>query len=176
MYENPKCTHAFILHSFYMIKSLPIVSILYHFGSLMNFQIYTWDSLSFKPINHSTMVCYHQNRIWRTLELTLSFQTEQNIHKGVICQAFLWVFATNSSCHLRRVSFTIHERVQDIPKMEKRRVHRTRIFTQWSKGDPPSLLQGGIENTCLPMSTPSFEVAPKLRLYPKKPPKQRKPP
>ena len=70
-YENPKCTHAFILHSFPIIKSLPIVSILYPFGSLMNFRIYTRDSLSFKWISHLTMVCYHQNRIERTLGLTI---------------------------------------------------------------------------------------------------------
>ena len=69
-YEKPKCTHAFILHSFPMIKSLPKVSILYPFGPLMNFWIYTWDSLPFKPISHLTMVCYHQNLIRRTLGLT----------------------------------------------------------------------------------------------------------
>ena len=71
-YEKPKCTHAFILHSFPMIKSLPMVSILYPFSPLMNFQIYTWDSLPFKPISHLTMVCYHQNPIGRTLRLTIS--------------------------------------------------------------------------------------------------------
>ena len=71
-YEKPKCTHAFILHSFPMIKSLPMVSILYPFSPLMNFQIYTWDSLSFKPISYLTMVCYHQNPIGRTLGLTIS--------------------------------------------------------------------------------------------------------
>ena len=71
-YEKPKCTHAIILHSFPMIKSLPKVSILYPFGPLMNFQIYTWDSLPFKPISHLTMVCYHQNLIRRILGLTVS--------------------------------------------------------------------------------------------------------
>ena len=44
------------------------------------------------------------------------------------------------------------------------------------KSDPPSLLQRDIENTYLRPSAPSFEVVPKLRLYPKKLPKQRKPP
>ena len=34
------------------------------------------------------------------------------------------------------------------------------------KGDPSSLPQGGIENTYFPISTPSFEVVPTLRLYP----------
>ena len=38
---KPKCTHAFILHLFPMIKSLPNVLVLYPFGPLMNFQIYT---------------------------------------------------------------------------------------------------------------------------------------
>ena len=71
-YEKPKCTHAFILNLFPMIKSLPKVSILYLFGPLMNFQIYTRDSLPFKPISHLTMVCYHQNLIRRTLGLTIS--------------------------------------------------------------------------------------------------------
>ena len=33
----------------------------------------------------------------------LSFQTDQNIHKGVICHAFLRVFPTNAPCHPRRV-------------------------------------------------------------------------
>ena len=72
-YEKPKCTHAFILHLFPMIKSLPKVSILYPFGHLMNFQKYTWDSLLFKPISHLTMVCYYRNLIRRTLGLTLHF-------------------------------------------------------------------------------------------------------
>ena len=44
------------------------------------------------------------------------------------------------------------------------------------EGDRPSLLQRGKENTYLPRSTSSFEVGPKLRLSPKKPLKQRKPP
>ena len=44
------------------------------------------------------------------------------------------------------------------------------------EGDPLSLLQRGIENTYLPKSAPSFDIGPKLRLSPKKPPKQRKPP
>ena len=71
-YENPKCTHAFILHSFPMIKSLPKVLILYPFGHLMNFWIYTSDSLPFKTISHLTMICYYQNSIRRTLGLTSS--------------------------------------------------------------------------------------------------------
>ena len=75
VWKKPKCTHAFILHLFHMIKSLPIVSILYHFGPLMNFQIYTWDFLPFKPISHLSMVCYHQNPIGRTLGLTKSNKT-----------------------------------------------------------------------------------------------------
>ena len=41
----------------------------------------------------------------------LSFQTNQNIHKGVICQAFLRTFPTNASCHPRRVSFLEQERI-----------------------------------------------------------------
>ena len=68
--ENLKCTYAFILHSFLMIKGLPIISVLYPFGPWMNFQNYTWDSLPFKIISHLTMVCYHQNPIRRTLGLT----------------------------------------------------------------------------------------------------------
>ena len=71
-YENLKCTHAFILHSFPMIKGLPIVSVLYPFGHWMNFRNYTWDSLPFKTISHLTMVRYHQNLIRRTLGLTIS--------------------------------------------------------------------------------------------------------
>ena len=72
-YENPKCTYAFILHSFPIIKILPKVSILYPFGPLMNFQTYTWDSLPFKSISHLTMVCYHQNLIKRILGLITLF-------------------------------------------------------------------------------------------------------
>ena len=72
-YKKPKCTHAFILHLFPMIKSLPKVSILYPFSPLINFQIYTWDSLPFKPISHLTIICYHQNLIRRTLGLTNIF-------------------------------------------------------------------------------------------------------
>ena len=70
--ENLKRTHAFILHSFPMIKGLPRISVLYPFGHWMNFQNYTWDSLLFKIISHLTMVCYHQNPIRRTLGLTIS--------------------------------------------------------------------------------------------------------
>ena len=36
----------------------------------------------------------------------LSFHTDQNIHKGAICHAFLRVFPTNAPCHPRRVSLT----------------------------------------------------------------------
>ena len=43
------------------------------------------------------------------------------------------------------------------------------------KGDPPSLLQRRIENIYLPKSVPFFKVDPKLRLYLKKSPKQKKP-
>ena len=68
--EKPKCTHAFILHSFPMIKILPKVLILDPFGPLMNFRIYTRDSLPFKPISHLIMVCYHQNPMRRTLGIT----------------------------------------------------------------------------------------------------------
>ena len=71
-YENPKCTYAFILYSLPMIKSLPKVLILYPFGHLMNFQIYTWNFLPFKTISPLTIVCYHQNPIKRTLGLTIS--------------------------------------------------------------------------------------------------------
>ena len=71
IYEKPKCTHSIILHLFHMIKSLPKVSILYPFGPLMNFQIYTWNSLPFKSISHLTMVCYHQNLIRRIIGLTI---------------------------------------------------------------------------------------------------------
>ena len=39
------------------------------------------------------------------------------------------------------------------------------------EGDQPFLLQRDKENTYLPRSAPSFEVGPKLRLFPKKPPK-----
>ena len=70
-HENLKCTHAFILHSFPMIKGLPIISVLHPFGPWMNFRNYTWDSLPLKIISHLTMVCYHQNLIRRTLGLTL---------------------------------------------------------------------------------------------------------
>ena len=41
----------------------------------------------------------------------LSFQTVQNIHKGVICQTFLRVFPTKALCHPRRVSFIEQERI-----------------------------------------------------------------
>ena len=44
------------------------------------------------------------------------------------------------------------------------------------EGDQLSLLQRGKKNTYLPKSVPSFEVGPELRLSPKKPLKQRKPP
>ena len=71
MYEIPKCTHAFILHQFPMITSLLSVSILYPFGPLMNFRVYTSNSYTFKPISHLTMGCYHQNPIRRTLGLTI---------------------------------------------------------------------------------------------------------
>ena len=69
-YVNPKCTHAFILHLFPMTKGLQNVLILYPLDPLMNFQINTWDSLQFKPINNLTMIYYHQNLIRRTLGLT----------------------------------------------------------------------------------------------------------
>ena len=42
----------------------------------------------------------------------LSFQTNQNIHKGAICQAFLQVFTTKAPCQPRRVSFTEPKRTQ----------------------------------------------------------------
>ena len=44
------------------------------------------------------------------------------------------------------------------------------------EGDQPSLLQRGKENTYLPNSAPSFKVDLELRLSPKMPCKQRKPP
>ena len=53
---------ALILHSFPMIKSLDLA-----FSPLMNFRIYIWDYLPFKPISHLTMICYHQNLIRRAL-------------------------------------------------------------------------------------------------------------
>ena len=64
------------------------------------------------------------------VSLFLSFQTDQNIHKGVICQALLRLFLTKTPFHPRRVAFTVHERVQDTLKREKKRFHRTRILTQ----------------------------------------------
>ena len=78
-YVNPKCTHAFILHMFPIIKCLPKVLILHPLGLLMNFQINIWNSLYFKPISNLTMVCYHQNLIRRTLGLTQSKQKHQII-------------------------------------------------------------------------------------------------
>ena len=69
-YVKPKSTHAFILHLFPMIKSLPNVSILYQLDHLTNFQINTRGSLQFKPISNLIMICYHQNLIKRTLGLT----------------------------------------------------------------------------------------------------------
>ena len=89
MYENPKCTHAFILHSFPIIKSLPKISILYPFGHLMNFQIYTWDSLPFKSISHLAMVCYHQNLIRRTLRLTTLFSSFKSSYLDIGKSKFL---------------------------------------------------------------------------------------
>ena len=59
-----------------------------------------------------------------------SFQTDQNIHKKAICQAFLRAFPTNALCHPRRVYFTEQERIQATPKKKKRRFHRTRVFAQ----------------------------------------------
>ena len=55
-----------------MIKGLLNVLILYSLGPLMNFQINTLDYLQFKSISNLTMVCYHQNLIRKTLELTIS--------------------------------------------------------------------------------------------------------
>ena len=72
-YVKPKCTHAFILHLFPMIKGFPKVLILHPLGHLMNFQINTWDSLQFKPISNLTMVYYHQNLIRRTFGLTITY-------------------------------------------------------------------------------------------------------
>ena len=69
-YENPMCTHTFILYMFPMIKGLTKVLILHPLGHLMNFQTNTWNSLQFKPISNLTMVCFHQNAIRRTLRLT----------------------------------------------------------------------------------------------------------
>ena len=63
----------------------------------------------------------------------LSFQTVQNIHKGIIYQAFLWVFPTKAPCHPRRVFFTEQERIQVTPKREKRRFHIIRVFAQWGR-------------------------------------------
>ena len=63
----------------------------------------------------------------------LSFQTVQNIHKGIIYQAFLWVFPTKAPCHPRRVFFTEQERIQATPKREKRRFHIIRVFAQWGR-------------------------------------------
>ena len=69
-YENPMCTHTFILYMFPMIKGLTKVLILHPLGHLMNFQTNTWNSLQFKPISNLTMVCFHQNAIRGTLRLT----------------------------------------------------------------------------------------------------------
>ena len=48
----------------------------------------------------------------------LSFQTDQNIHKGVICHTFLRFFPTNAPCHPRRVSLTEPERTQSREKKD----------------------------------------------------------
>ena len=59
----------------------------------------------------------------------LTFQTNQNIHKGAICHAFLRVFPTNAPCHPRRVSLTEPKRTQATPKREKRRFHNACVLT-----------------------------------------------
>ena len=66
-YENPKCTHAFILHYDHKSsKRLDLVSI----WSFDEFSSLYLKFLIIKPISHLTMVCYHQNPIRRTLRLT----------------------------------------------------------------------------------------------------------
>ena len=44
-YVNPKCTYAFILHMFPIIKGLPKVLILHPLDHLTKFQINTLNSL-----------------------------------------------------------------------------------------------------------------------------------
>ena len=149
--KKPKCAHAFILHSFPMIKSLPIVSILYPFGSLMNFRIYTWDFLPFKPNSHLIMVCYHQNPIGRTLGLTLRLHVFIGIHSTIICS---WVTPWNTialiiSCNpthkptiternfFRSLADAIlHKRAKPrlISILKAKANCRTRSFGMWTSG------------------------------------------
>ena len=72
-YENLRCTHAFILHMFPIIKRSSNCLDFASIDSLMNFQINTWNSLYFKPISNLTMICYDRKTIKRTLGLTVIY-------------------------------------------------------------------------------------------------------
>ena len=106
----------------------------------------------------------------------LSFHTIQNIHKGTICHAFYELYPQMTHAiqeefpSLNKKESKTHQRGRKTNSKEPESLHNE------EDGDPPSLLQRGQKNTYFPKSAPSFEVGPKLRLSPKKPPKQRKPP
>ena len=59
-YEKPKCTHAFILHSFPMIKSLDLVSI-WSFDEFPNLYLRFFTIQTNQSLNHGFF--YHQNLI-----------------------------------------------------------------------------------------------------------------
>ena len=140
MYENPKCTHAFILYMFPMIKGLTKVLILHPLGHLMNFQTNTWNSLQFKPISNLTMVCFHQNAIRRTLRLTISpyfmmtnlgYLGEKKIspsNQSWINQSEIYEFKTEiiSTCEFSIGNNVNHE--NSISYIIKSNVHETKLI------------------------------------------------
>ena len=105
----------------------------------------------------------------------LSFQTVQNIHKSF---ANPFYELSPQKPHVTQEEFPSLNKRESRPHQRGRKEDFTESESLHNevKGDPLSLLQRCIENTYLPTSAPFFEVGPKLKLYPKKPPKQRKPP
>ena len=106
----------------------------------------------------------------------LSFYTVQNIHKGVVCQVFYELYPQTTHAtqeefpSMNKKESKTHQRGRKEDSKELESLHNE------EEGDQPFLLQRDKENTYLPRSAPSFEVGPKLRLFPKKLPKKRKPP
>ena len=106
----------------------------------------------------------------------LSFHTVQNIHKGVICQAFLRALPTNDPCHPRRVPSLNKRESKTHQRRRKEDPKEPETLHSEEEDDQPSTLQRDKRNTYLPKRTPSFEVGLKLTLSPKMLPKQRRPP
>ena len=70
--------------------------------------------------------------------------------------------------HATQEKFPSMNKIESKPHQRERKEDSTEpeSLRNEVKGDPPSLLQRGIENTYFPKSAPSFEIDPKLRPYP----------